>query len=275
MVVYSLTDPNNLIIRYIGISKHTAIQRYRLHLKDAKTKLRKGLYISAKEQWILDLYRNNQTPIIKTEYQNLTEQEALDMEKKLIANYKRVYEGGTLYNVQEGGDYNSCLAKVWNKGLHNCYSNDFLSNNKIAQPNRKEVYRFDKNGVFIDKWISIRDMCAQLKLDRRAVSRCLHQEPNFISHKGFMFSHTPTPPIYYNKSSDYSYGNHVCAKPIIAIKNGQTFQYDSIRRCAEHLNLHPSSISVALSHNTLVHGYSFQIINNNGNRTKGSNKSQY
>lgn len=274
MVVYSLTDPNSFIIRYIGISKHTAYQRFRTHLKDAKTKSKKGLYLSCKEKWILRLDKVQQKPIIKTEYKNLTEDEAIDIEQKLIAKYKRVYEGGTLYNVQEGGSYTSCLSKVWNKGLHDCYSEEFLHNNQISQPNRKEVYRFDKNGTFIDKWISIRDMCDKLKFDRRTVSRCLKQEPNFVSHKGFMFSHTPVPPIYHNKSSDHSYGNHVCSKPIVAIKDGKEFRYDSIRRCSEDLGIHASSISIALADNTSIHGYIFKLIDNNGNRIESSKELQ-
>lgn len=259
MIVYTLTDPNDLIIRYVGISKHTALQRFRTHLKDAKGKKKRGEYISAKEKWLLALNEKGQMPLIKTEYSHLTQQEAEDIEQKLIAKYKRIYEGGTLYNVQEGGSYYSCMAHVWNKGVHNCYSEEFLLNNHIAQPNRKEVYRFDINGNFIDKWISIRDMCAQLKFDRRSVMRCLKKEKYFISHKGFMFSHTPVAPVYYNKSSDNTYGKHKKSKAIIAIKDGEEHFYDSIRRCAEDLHIHASVISIALSQNKLSHGYSFKL----------------
>lgn len=258
MIVYSLTDPNDSVIRYIGISKHTAEHRFRMHLKDAKTRKRKGEYLSAKEHWLLDLNDKGQKPIIHTLYSNLSESEAVEQEAQLIAQYKRIYEGGTLYNVQEGGYYDSCKTNAWNKGLHGCYSKDFLINNQIRQPNRKVVFRFDKKGNLLDQWPSIRDMCAKLGFDRRAVMRCLKGEENFLSHKGFMFSHSNTPPVYFNKSSLYSYENHRGAKAIIAIKDGVTYKFNCIKRAAEELHCWDSCISTALHKGTKYRGYIFK-----------------
>ena len=88
MIVYSLTDPDEGVVRYIGVSHHSAEKRYAIHLKDAKTKYRRKLYLSNKEKWILSLWKNNKIPIIKTEFDNLSQDEAIKIESELISKYK-------------------------------------------------------------------------------------------------------------------------------------------------------------------------------------------
>ncbi len=260
MIVYSLTDPNNMILRYIGISKHTAIERFRIHLKDAKTKERKHEYLSTKEKWLLKLYHSKQQPIVATLFDNLSENEAISKEAELIAKYGRIFEGGTLYNVQEGGYYDSCKATVWNKGLHGCYSKEFLENNKLKQPNSKAIYRFTKEGEFIDKWNSIRDMCRCLNLDRRAVVRCLKHEENFVSHKGFMFNYTKDAPVYLNKSTLRTYSNSPHAKQIIAIIDDKRIEFSSIKEASEKLKTNSSCISSVLHEKRKkANGYIFKF----------------
>lgn len=51
-------------------------------------------------------------PVVETLYQNISEEFALQKEQELIAQYKRVFEGGILFNVSEGGHYDSCKASV-------------------------------------------------------------------------------------------------------------------------------------------------------------------
>lgn len=259
MIVYSLTDPIDNIVRYIGISKHTAEKRFATHLKDSKTKRRKGQYLSIKEKWILDLFDKGLKPIIQTIHTNLTVDEALKIEQDLIEQHKRKYENGTLFNVQSGGFYDSCKAQVWNKGVHGYMSEEMRINNKINQPNKKEVYRFNKQGELIDTWHSIRDMCHTLNLDRRTVMRCLKREENFVSHKGFMFSHTITPPVYFNKSTTLTYHNSPHAKAIIAIKDGKELHFLSIKEAGETLNIPSASISAVLRNQQYqTRGYIFK-----------------
>ncbi len=244
MVVYSLTDPDEQIIRYIGISHNTAEQRFRTHLKDAKTKRRKGVFLSQKDKWLLSLFECDKTPIIHTLATNLSEEEAIEKEQELISQYKRVYEGGILYNVQEGGYYVSRRGTPWNRGVKGCYNETFLQNNKLAQPNRKPVFRFDKNGNFVDEWSSVRDMCASTGLDRRTVMRCLKCQDNYRSCQGFMFSHTQVAPIFHNCSCDATYENSPHAKRIKAIlPSGEEKHYLSIKQASEELYVHASEIS--------------------------------
>ena len=261
MVVYSLLDPNDGIVRYIGITTLTAKKRFAIHLKDAKTKRRKGLYLSKKEKWLLKLFENNQRPIVSTLFTDLAKSDAEEKEKQLIALYKRTSEGGILYNVQEGGEFHSDMMTPWNKDKHNCYSKDFLLNNKLNQPNSKKVYRFTKEGELIDVWNSTRDMCITLNFDRRTVMRCLHKEENFISHKGYMFSYESTPPQYVNKSTLATYHNSPHAKSIlVTFKDGQQIKFNSIKEAAEKLEIHASCISSVMKTTQSYKQYKFKFL---------------
>ena len=248
MIVYILKDPSDYIVRYIGISKHTAKYRFRMHKKDAKTKQRRGEYLSQKDKWILGLCEQGLEPIIETVFEGLIEKEALTKEAELIGKYKRIPEGGTLYNVQESGfAYDCCKATVWNKGIKDCYSKEFLENNIIAQPNRKTVYRFNKNGSLIDEWVSIRTMCDTLNLDRRAVMRCLKGELHFVSHKGFMFNYTKEPPKYINKSTLNTGPRAHYRRKVEGEKGDKIDQFESIQEAAASLGLNPGCINAVLS----------------------------
>lgn len=261
MVVYSLLDPNDGVVRYIGITTLTAKKRFAIHLKDAKTKRRKGLYMSKKEKWLLELFENNQRPIISTLFTDLAKSDAEEKEKQLIALYKRTSEGGILYNVQEGGEFHSDIMTPWNKDKHNCYSEDFLLNNKLNQPNSNKVYRFTKDGELIDVWNSTRDMCATLNFDRRTVMRCLHKEENFISHKGYMFSYEKISPQYVNKSTLATYHNSPHAKSIlVTFKDGQQIKFNSIKEAAEKLEIHASCISSVMKTTQSYKQYKFKFL---------------
>ena len=202
MNIYLLRDPIDLIVKYVGITKKTAGQRLKCHIKDTKTRHRKNQYLSNKEKWILGLLQLNLTPIAECILSNVSEELAIDIEPKIISIYKREFEGGSLKNVQSGGYYESNKATPWNKGLKNCYSDNFIHQMKLNQPLRKPIFGFDKNGNLLDEWPSIRTLCFELKLDRRAVQRCLNKDPNFISHKKYMFSYDQNDiPVYTNKST--------------------------------------------------------------------------
>ena len=260
MNVYKLCDPKSGETRYIGITKHAVQHRLMRHLKDAKKRRRNHEYLSTKDKWLLTLNSEGLLPICELVAGDIPECEAVKLEKELIAQYQRVYEGGCLLNVQVGGFYTSCLMQPWNKGLKGCYSQEFIIRNR-KQPHCKPVYRFTKTGELIDKWDSIRRMCEELKLDRRTVMRCLKHENNFVSHKGYMFSHSKTAPQYINKSSLLHGGDHHNAKAIKAFKNNIEMEFPSIKDAGLILGIPASYISAVLTgkQNT-SYGYKFMFL---------------
>lgn len=201
MNVYILKDPNDLTVRYVGLTSKSPLHRMRMHIKDAKTKHRQQHHLNAKEEWLLRLVAINQNPIVVCLANQVSKAVGIEVEKNIIAIYRRQCDGGTLYNIQQGGSYDSDKATPWNRGLNGCYTREYMYNMKINQSNRKDIYRFDKYGNLIDSWQSIRTMCAMLRFDRRTVQRCLEKRKYYNSHKGYMFSYSPNEvPIYHNNS---------------------------------------------------------------------------
>lgn len=201
MNVYILKDPNDLTVRYVGLTSKPPLHRMRMHIKDAKTKQRQERYLSSKEEWLLRLIAIDQRPIVVCLAKHVNKEVGIEVEKNIIAIYGRQCDGGTLYNVQQGGSYDSDKTTPWNRGLTGCYTHNYMHNMKINQSNRKDIYRFDKKGNLIDSWQSIRTMCSTLNFDRRTVQRCLEKRKNYNSHKGFMFTYSPKEvPIYFNNS---------------------------------------------------------------------------
>lgn len=201
MNVYVLRDPNDLIVKYVGLTSKSVAHRLNMHIKDAKTRQRKSHYLSNKDKWLLSLISKDQRPIWTCLVRDVEKDIGIEIEQNIIEIFKRECDGGTLVNVQRGGSYDCDKTTPWNRGLKNCYSDKFMEAMKKHQSNRITIFRFDTYGNFIDSWISVRTMCSELNLDRRTVQRCLHQCSNFISHKGYMFSYGRDDiPVYSNKS---------------------------------------------------------------------------
>lgn len=103
MNVYTLIDPDDLKVKYVGITKRSPEWRLKIHLKDAKRNLKRSGYLSKKEKWMISLLISGKTPMIHTVYSDLSMEEASEQEKQLIMKYKKECDGGTLKNVMKGG----------------------------------------------------------------------------------------------------------------------------------------------------------------------------
>lgn len=102
MNVYMLIDPNDQKVKYVGITRKSPEERLRIHIRDAKARLRKENYLSKKDKWLLGLALSNKKPIIKLVFKDITEERAIQAEIDLIKMYGRESDGGTLKNVMKG-----------------------------------------------------------------------------------------------------------------------------------------------------------------------------
>lgn len=102
MTVYLLKDPNDLKVKYVGITRKSPTERLRIHIKDAKARLRREVYLSKKEKWLLGLALSGKKPIIEVVHHDITAEEAIEVERNLINKYGRESDGGTLKNVMKG-----------------------------------------------------------------------------------------------------------------------------------------------------------------------------
>ena len=90
--VYTLADPRDLIIRYIGISTNP-VRRYKQHISEA------GSGSIAKESWLQGLTHLQIIPALTLIDETKTEHEARSRETFWIDYYRR--KGAQLLNTQQ------------------------------------------------------------------------------------------------------------------------------------------------------------------------------
>jgi hypothetical protein len=98
--VYAYLDPRTHQPFYIGKGKHS---RAYTHLQAAKKK-RNGSTESGVVKTCRTLLKNGLTPRIVFLYENLSSEQALNLEVETIAVYKRKIDGGILENKTLGGE---------------------------------------------------------------------------------------------------------------------------------------------------------------------------
>lgn len=91
--VYFLKDPKTREVRYVGISQNVN-KRFRQHITDNKD--------CYKKRWINKLLNENLLPNLETVDTNLSVEEAFELEKKYIKNFKEI--GIKLTNETIGGE---------------------------------------------------------------------------------------------------------------------------------------------------------------------------
>lgn len=95
--LYYLCDPEDLICRYVGITK-SPVNRVKQHVKEAK--IRKA--ITHKNNWIFSLLQRGVAPKLEILEEGLTLEEARRLEVETIEYFR--YLGFNLVNTSAGGD---------------------------------------------------------------------------------------------------------------------------------------------------------------------------
>jgi len=75
------------------------------------------------------------------------------------------------------------------KGINDRWNDEQKLKIKLNQKNRKSFHRI-KNGVVIDKWNSVREICRELKYDRRTVQRVLAGKKYYDSINGYRLEYS-------------------------------------------------------------------------------------
>lgn len=126
--VYEIcSSENSFLPFYIG--KGCEIRMY-THEKNASTYKCKNKHLQNK---ILKIKRNGFQIVYRKIGENLSEQDAFTIEKDMIAFNRSL--GFKLCNHTDGGDGISKGHIPWNKGLHNCYSKEWLKNQSESHMN--------------------------------------------------------------------------------------------------------------------------------------------
>ena len=167
--IYTLSDPNTGLIRYIGKTNNIK-KRLSRHLSN--NHLSKS---TKKNNWIISLLRNKSIPII--EVLDEVNSEDIDFYEVFYISLFKTW-GFDLLNGTEGGD-----GYDWTGRKHHDQSK---LKNKINSPHRKSVAQFDLDGNLIKEYHSLREAALSVNGNRAHISRVCHDKQK--TSAGFKWS---------------------------------------------------------------------------------------
>jgi hypothetical protein len=169
--IYTLSDPNTGLVRYIGKTKNVE-KRLKSHLNNNSL-----INSTKKNNWIISLLRNKQLPII--EVVGEVPSEDIDFYEIFYISLFKTW-GFDLLNGTDGGD-----GYDWSGRKHSDYSK---IKNKINSPHRKSVAQFDLDGNLIKEYHSLREAAQSVNGDKSHISKVCKGLPKYKTSYGFKWS---------------------------------------------------------------------------------------
>lgn len=161
--VYILIDPENLKIRYIGITKEKYLsKRLSGHLYDSIKRDGKTHH----HNWIKSLNKKGLKPIIRLLKMCNTYEEARKLELKLIDKYKESHN------------------------LTNTYDEGKFSSNGSKKPRiylTKPIYLYSKEGKYIKEYLSSKELCKDLNIKEITVKKILSRKKRYGKNIKYQF----------------------------------------------------------------------------------------
>jgi hypothetical protein len=152
--IYTLSDPNTGLVRYIGKTNNIK-NRLKRHLNNNSLST-----TTKKNNWIISLLRNNLIPII--EVLDEINSEEIDFYEKFYISLFKSWEFDLLNGTDGGDGYD------WSGRKHKKESN---LKNKINSPHRKSVSQLDLDENIIKEYHSLREAALAVGGDRSHISR--------------------------------------------------------------------------------------------------------
>lgn len=214
--IYVLIDPNNLKIRYIGITCQSLIDRLGNHIHDAKYHPEFNRH---KANWICSLLGKEQKPLIKQIALCNSRIEAEKFESELIIKYKDKHN---LVNISTGnGEFTS-------KGQRSA-----------SELNSKKVYVYNYKGSYLGSYNSILDCSEELDICYSTIKKCLKGEYKYAKGFQFKFEYSESIPSLEN----YSTGS---SKQITLLNNesGEILTFKSALDCKTQLKMQYNSTGI-------------------------------
>ena len=174
--IYSLIDPRDNIVKYVGKTMFTLNKRFKEHLRNSTYEKIKDIPVYV---WINELKSLSLTPIIKL----IEEVDCIDIniKEKYWINY---YNGNELKNVICGGETYGFVNKREFSAEHrkaigdSCRGEKHYRYNKPAH-NIKSLYMFDMtNGKLINEFTSIKNATIKTGISQSSISFCLINKRN-------------------------------------------------------------------------------------------------
>lgn len=172
--IYSLIDPRDNKVKYVGQTRFKLEKRYKEHLRNSKYQATKNHNVYC---WINELDFNGLTPIIQ-KIEEIDIKQLNEREKYWILKY-----GDDLKNMTVGGDGIKYVNKRKFSDTHrkrigdSCRGDKHYNFNKPAK-NIKSVLMFDVNGDFLEEFPSIKIASEKTKIKLSGISNCLNGRRN-------------------------------------------------------------------------------------------------
>jgi len=161
--IYTLIDPRDLKIRYIGITKEKYLsKRLSGHLYDSIKRNGK----THNHNWIKNLYKLGLRPIIRLLTKCKTFEEARQLELFLIKKYKNKHNLTNTYNEGKFTSKGKKSARVY-----------------LTKP----IYLYDTEGKFIKEYSSSKELCKELNIKEITFKKILSRKKRFGKNIKYKF----------------------------------------------------------------------------------------
>ena len=159
-----LIDPINLRVRYIGRTSTDLLQRLGTHLSKAKN----NYTITHKDNWLRSLLEKGEKPIIRNLCIVEGWQESHIVERFLINKYC-----GRLLNHDDRGEgsKNHIVSDKAKRLISESLKKQYLEND-MPNPARKVIHVYDKDGKYINTYISGMQAAIALDVNYSAIYKC-------------------------------------------------------------------------------------------------------
>lgn len=224
--VYKHTAPSGKV--YIGITSRTLKERWqngRGYKKNTIMKLAIEKY-----GW------NNISHELISE--NLSEEEAKNLEIKLIAEYKKI---NMSYNLDEGGSASTHCKRTRDILRKNALKQDlskFLeAGAKCKLERQRPVVKYDKDGNFLGEWSSIKLAADENNVLASHIGECCRSNNILKSYKGFIWRY---------KEDEFEYRKNPQLRPVVQydLEWNILNTYESMYSAAKAVNGNHGSISM-------------------------------
>lgn len=218
--IYTLTDPRDNLVKYVGCTTNID-QRMSAH--------RSNRLKNKNSTWIRELISNKLYPIVEIidtiPYEDMRKMERFYIEKYSkdfeLNNVKPGGEGSKpgmmsgknnpMYGVRMTGDKNPFYGKthsentlrilrekcghtgdddpVWNKGKTGVYTAELIAQMTENQPGRRPIVVKDVNGEIIHRFVSQRECCVKLNIERSQLRYIMNIKKSGPVYKGMTFAY--------------------------------------------------------------------------------------
>jgi hypothetical protein len=195
MQIYCLIDPNTLKVKYIGRTKKENLNhRLTEHISCSiySHKYHPTYKKTHKENWICELHKNKQKPLIRKLAQIEGREESYILEKKLINKYH-----SRLLNTNDRGvgGYNKIITDLQKQKISQTIKKHYADKLMKVQGERT-FYVYDKNANFLYEKTNLTHYAKELGIPFRRITKTLNFRA--VYYHDYIFSYQKCEKLIHN-----------------------------------------------------------------------------